>query len=175
MTPAYDPFDIDPDGTYTAGYHAGCHLEALTPAFADPTVIASPDPLPCHADEHPAEFAALLQEWGQCLNAASVIASRYRADSTPSSPMAVIAEAVRDAGVRALERAWKAVCDRYVAQTLDRERQPWDCLFCGVPVDPAGWRASEHRCGECMCILSMNPAETDWSSGLEDLLTFDLE
>ncbi|TXH21885.1 MAG: hypothetical protein E6R06_18785 [Mycobacterium sp.] len=159
------------EAVYTAGFRARCHLGDLPVAFSDSTHIAAPDPVLCHADEHPEQFAALMDSWNRCLNAASVIQSRHDADMEKGGIIAAVAGEGRDGSMRALTAAWKGMYDNYIAATLDSQRKPWDCLFCGEPVDPEQWGGNyvdADRCPNCYCILWMNRDETDWTNEWEE-------
>lgn len=150
---------------YTPAYRARTYLTGLTAAFADGT-RPELDSARCGAGEFPAEFARLATSWTRCLDAAQVINDRYYEDwNAAGGPLTVIAPAVRDKALSELRVVWMAVCRTYVAETLDRDRIPFDCPFCGVHVDPEGWHSDEidaDRCPNCMCILWMNDTETDW-------------
>lgn len=150
---------------YTPAFRARWHLTGLTTAFADgaqPTI----DPALCGAAEFPTDFARLTDHWTRCLDAASVINARYFEDwNRAGGVLTVIAPATRDAALSELRGVWMTLVRNYVAETLDRDRLPWDCPFCGEHVSPEGWGTGDRdgdRCPSCMCILWMNDGETDW-------------
>lgn len=149
------------DAEYTCAFRAKVYLTGLTVAFTDDT-RPDLDPARCGADEFPGEFSRLVSQWGKCLDAAKVINSRYYDDWNQSGgPLTVIAPATRDTALSELRVVWNTLVRSYIQDTLDRDRMPWDCVFCGVPVSPDGV-VDEDRCPSCMCILVMNDGETDW-------------
>lgn len=145
---------------YTPSYLASCYLGGLASAFADGT-RPELDPTLCHAEQFPAEFARLRGQWTKCLDAAAIINSRYQDDwNRAGGPLTVIAPAVRECALDALAEVWEALVQNYIGETLDADRAPWDCPFCGVQV-PRDTRF-DHRCPSCMCVLNPNTAGTGW-------------
>lgn len=153
------------DTGYTPAFRARSYLTGLTTVFADGT-RPTLDAARCGGDTFPIDFARLTDQWNKCLDAAKVINSRYYDDwNRQGGVLTVIAPATRDAALSELRTVWNTLVRNYVAETLDRDRLPWDCPFCGTHVDPEGWHSGEidaDRCPSCMCILWMNDRETDW-------------
>lgn len=162
----YDPAELDPDSTYTPGCHARWHLETLARDFTDDT--AAPDPETCHATEFPEPFAVLVRGWNRCVDAARIINNRYRQDWEHGGAVTVIAPRVREASLRELADVWHTLARKYIAETLDANRQPFDCTFCGTNMPPSVV-GDEARCGHCCCVLWMNSSETDWTSEWEEV------
>lgn len=157
----------DPEINYTAAFHARSHLHRLSQAFADGNRTVEPDPEVCRAEEHLDEFTKLVRQWHRCQDAAHVINSRYRQDWDHGGALTVIAPKVREVSLAELTSVWNSLCATYIRDTLDADRKPWDCTFCGESVDPEPWYADDDdfdddRCPNCMCILQMNRAGTDW-------------
>lgn len=157
-----DPAALDDGSPYTPAYHARVYLEGLAAAFAEG---ARPvlDAQVLGAAEFPTEFARLAAQWEQCLDAARTVNRRYYADWNASGGgvLTVIAPATRDAALAELRGVWKVLCRNYVETTLDRDRLPFDCRFCGVHVSPEDvWDGD--RCPHCFCALWLNGDETDW-------------
>lgn len=148
------------DAHYTPAFRAKNYLTGLTVAFADgtrPTI----DPSRCGGAEFPAEFARLQGQWGKCLDAAQVINERYYEDwNRAGGALTVIAPAVREVALDELAAVWNTLVDNYISGTLDKNRKPFDCIFCGVPVPHDG--RFDHRCPNCCCVLNVNAAGTDW-------------
>lgn len=150
---------------YTPAFRARCHLETLAQDFTDDT--AAPDPETCHATEFPEPFAVLVRGWHRCQDAAHIIHSRFQQDWNHGGALTVIAPRVRDASLRELAAVWKSLCAKYIAETLDKDRAAWDCTFCGTNMPPSDVVDGD-RCGNCMVILWMNAAETDWTDSWEE-------
>ena len=156
-----NPEPADEFPGYTPAYRARCYLTSLTTAFADGT-RPELDSAQCAGGEFPAEFARLESQWRSCLDAAQVINARYTEDwNRAGGALTVIAPAVRDAALSELRVVWNGLCRNYVQETLDRDRMPWDCPFCGQHVGPDE-RTDDDRCPECMCVLAVNDGGTDW-------------
>lgn len=155
----------DTDTQYTPAYRARSYLHGFTAAFADGT-RPTMDPARSGGAEFPEQFARLQAQWTKCLDAAQTINQRYYDDwNAAGGPLTVIAPAVHDTALSELRIVWNTLVRSYISETLDCDRIAWDCPFCGVHVDPKGWHSDEvdaDRCGNCMCILSMNDYETDW-------------
>jgi hypothetical protein len=141
--------DIFAEAGYTPGFRARCHLDDLPVAFAEGNRNVAPDSLLCHAAEFPDPFAELLRVWKRSLDIAETLNTRCREDAEAGILPARVAEQGRDAALHELGKAWKAVCDTYIAVTLDANRKPWDCLFCGAPVDAEQWGGNEVDADRC--------------------------
>lgn len=145
---------------YTPAFRAKNYLTGLTVTFSDGT-RPELDSAMCGGTEFPAEFARLAMRWHECLHAASTINARYYDDwNRAGGALTVIAPATRETALSELRIVWNTLCRNYVTETLDADRRPWDCIFCGVPVPRDG--RFDHRCPECMCVLNINAAGTDW-------------
>lgn len=70
----------------------------------------------------------------------------------------VIAPAVRETALSELRGVWMTLCRNYVQETLDRDRIPFDCPFCGVHVSRDGVTDDDR----CLCVLAVNDGGTDW-------------
>jgi len=149
------------DAGYTPAYRARNYLTDRMAAFVDDTVDLTLDANQCGGDTFPEHFARLQSQWAKCVDAAEVIHARFDTDwNRAGGPLTVIAPAVRDAALSELRIVWNTLARNYVAETLDIDRLPFDCIFCGTHV-PRGGRF-DHRCPECMCVLNLNDDETDW-------------
>lgn len=171
MTTDTDLDKVYADAGYTDGFRARCDMGDLTVALTEGNRTATPDPIICHADEHPEQFAELLRVWKRSLDIAETLNTRCREDIEAGTLPARVAKQGRAASLRELSKVWKGMYDSYIAATLDADRKPWDCLFCGSPVDPAKWGGNAvdaDRCPSCMCILWMRRDETDWTNDWEE-------
>lgn len=78
-------------------------LIALAHCFSDPNVP--------HDDP---DDPALARPWIRCIDAAHIIADRYRHDYDRGGPLCVIAEPTRVAALLHLVKAWAACVDAYL-------------------------------------------------------------
>lgn len=153
--------ETDPFAEYTPAFRARCYLTGLTSSFADGT-RPDLDANRCDGDTFPAEFARLASQWARCLDAAATINSRYYKDwNRAGGVLTVIAPATRDAALAELRGVWNTLCRNYISETLDRDRLPFDCPFCGTHVS-RDERTEDGRCPACMCVINMDDRGTDW-------------
>lgn len=156
-----DDLDENWDADYTEGYRLRCYLEDFTAAFADGT-HPELDRDRCGADTYPEKFARLVSAWNNCLCAANTINARYYEDwNRHAGALTVIAADVRDAALSSLAELWKSLCEQYISETVEADRQPWDCPFCGEDV-PRAVVFDIDRCPDCMCILILRDDEEGW-------------
>lgn len=146
--------------THTPAFRARAYLTGLTSHFADGT-RPTLDGTRCDGDTFPEPFARLTEQWGKCLDAAATINDRYYTDwNRASGVLTVIAPATRDAALAELRGVWNTLCRNYISETLDRDRIPWDCPFCGDHVSRE--ERVDGRCPECMCVINISDGGTDW-------------
>jgi hypothetical protein len=151
---------LDWDAHYTPGFRARCHLAGL-----HLNEKGEPDPGICAADEYPDEWVKLIREHAHIQDAARVVENRYQQDTNHGGAVTAVAGHIRDAGRTALTELWESVCEKYIWDTLEKNRAPWDCPFCGtdVPEDSLDYGVVDgDRCPECMCILRERDDEKGW-------------
>lgn len=148
------------DTEYTPAYRARAYLTGLTVAFSDGTRPDLDGNL-CDGDTFPEPFARLTARWYECLHAATLINERYRTDLDTGGALTCIASAVRETALRELGGVWESLVDNYISETLDRDRLPFDCPFCGTHVS-RDERTEDGRCPACMCVINMDDRGTDW-------------
>ena len=155
------PYDDAEATEYTPGYHARNYLSGLRTAFADDT-RPEIDPDRIGAADHPAEFATLRDSWHRILDAAETVNERYYSDwDIAGGPLTVIAPAVRRTALQELGSVWDAVCEKYISETLEIDRDPWDCPFCGEHVG-ADDVVDHDRCPNCLCVLWTRDSGRGW-------------
>jgi hypothetical protein len=152
------------DDRYPAHLTPGCralyHLLDLCPEKPDGS--GEPDPGICAADTYPDEWVKLVRELHHIRDAAAVIESRYQQDVSHGGALTTIAERVRDEGSSALEKLWESACGKYIAATLEANRQPWDCPYCGADAPPEPEVFEVDRCPECLSTLWFTDDEDGW-------------
>lgn len=93
---------------------ARAYLLGLRAVFADPSAAADLDAAACCADVNTDAWRRLGTTWYRCVEAAHVIADRYRVDYDRNGALAVIAEPVRVCALRELGKTWTACVEVYL-------------------------------------------------------------
>lgn len=148
---------------WDSDYTEGCKLRIHLGDMARVLYEAYPplDAEKCRATVYPEGFSNLVTSWNNCVAASRTIHQRYQEDSAQGGVLAEIAAEMRDRALWGLKEAWEIVSAQYVSETLEVDRQPWDCPYCGVPV-PTEHVWDDGRCPSCMVILEVRPDKQGW-------------